>query len=104
MPAFFPSPTDVLLGLAVLVVFFRLIYKLRRYFINRSVLFPRLDQEDLQAKFSVYLEKNSFYNSLDEVGKEKMLERCIHFASEKRFLGSKDFAVTGEMVVAISAT
>jgi Mlc titration factor MtfA (ptsG expression regulator) len=104
MPAYSPSSTDMLLGLAMLVVFFLLIYKLRSYLVNRSVLFPRLDQQDLHAKFGVFLEKNSFYNSLDGVGKQKMLERCIRFASQKRFIGSKDFVVTGEMVVAISAT
>lgn len=104
MPTFFPSSTDLLLGLAILVVLFRLIYKFRNYVVNRPLLYPGLGQEDLHAKFSVFLDKNSFYNSLDDVGKQKMLERCVRFASQKRFLGSKDFVVTGEMVVAISAT
>ncbi|MGR6088811.1 MAG: zinc-dependent peptidase [Arcticibacter sp.] len=104
MPTLFPSSTDLLLGLVLVVILFRLIFLIRNYVIRKPLLFSGLGKEDLIAKFREFLEKNSFYNSLDEPGKLKMLQRCIRFASQKRFIGSKDFTVTGEMVVAISAT
>jgi len=104
MPTIFPSTTDLLLGLVIVVILFRLIFAIRKYVIRKPLLFPGLGKEDLIAKFREYLDKNTFYNSLDEPGKLKMLQRCVRFAGQKRFIGSKDFTITGEMVVAISAT
>jgi len=104
MPTIFPSTTDLLLGLVMVVILFRLIFAIRKYVIRKPLLFPGLGKEDLIAKFREYLDKNTFYNSLDEPGKLKMLQRCVRFAGQKRFIGSKGFVVTGEMVVAISAT
>lgn len=107
MPQLFPGWGDVLavfFGLIVGVVLFRWFFRNRGYWINQVRLLTGLGQQELHAKFRIYLERNSFYRTLDEGGRRKMLDRCVRFAIQKRFVGSKDFTVTGEMVASISAT
>lgn len=107
MPALFPGLEDLLLvcfGLVVGIVVFRWFVRDRALLMNRFRLLTGAGQKELQQKFLFYLDRNSFYQSLDANGKRKMLERCVRFAIQKRFVGSKDFTVTGEMVASISAT
>ncbi|MFN5324677.1 MAG: zinc-dependent peptidase [Bacteroidota bacterium] len=107
MPELFLGLEDLLLvcfGLFVGIITLRWFFMNRTFLINRFRMMTGVGRDELYEKLKVLLVHNSFYRSLDKQGKQKMLDRCARFAMQKRFLGSNDFVVNGEMVALISAT